>query len=111
MERSEEAVRLRESELERRARLLTELVGRLDELRDIAGAVESPRPVREDEHLAIVSGHGYRLVARWGAVPDPGDVVELDDGGYRCMRISASPFLGDDRLCAVLERVTTASES
>ena len=67
--------------------------------------------MREDEHLAIVSGHGYRLVARWGAAPDPGDVVELDDGGYRCMRIIASPFLGDDRLCAVLQRVTTASES
>jgi len=36
--------------------------------------------------------------------------VDLEDGRFRCLRVSASPFLGDDRLCAVLEPFTAASD-
>lgn len=73
-------------------------------------AVEGRRPTRRDEHLALAGNHGYRLLTRRGAVPEPGETIELEDGRYRCLRIGASPFLGDDRPCAVLEPVAAASE-
>ena len=31
--------------------------------------------------------------------------VELDDGRYRCLRVTGSPFPRDDRRCAVLEPI------
>ena len=74
-------------------------------------ASEGRRPKRQDEHLALAGNHGYRLVTRPGAVPEPGEIIELEDGHYRCLRIGASPIPGDDRACAVLESVTAASES
>jgi DNA-binding XRE family transcriptional regulator len=109
VERREEAVRLREGELEHRAGMLADLARRLEELKSTA--VDVGRPPRQDQHLLILANHGYRLVARWGAAPDPGELVDLEDGRFRCLRISASPFLGDDRLCAVLEPLTAASET
>jgi len=54
-------------------------------------------------HLAVAPDNGYRLVARQGAAPDPGEIVELGDVRYRCVRVQASPFLGDERRCVVLE--------
>ena len=111
VERREEAVRLREGELEHRAGMLAGLSRRLEELKSTAGVVDAGRPTRQDQHLLILPDHGYRLVARWGAAPDPGELVEVEDGRYRCLRISASPFLEDDRLCAVLEPLAAASES
>ena len=108
VERREEAVRLREGELEHRAGMLAGLSRRLEELKSTAGVVDAGRPTRKDQHLLILPDHGYRLVACWGAAPDPGELVEVEGGRFRCLRISASPFLGDDRLCAVLEHLAAA---
>jgi hypothetical protein len=99
-----------QEELERRADKLAVLARRLEELKSAAGVVDVGRPPREDQHLLILPNHGYRLVARWGAAPDPGELVDLEDGRFRCLRVSTSPFLGDDRLCAVLEPFTAAHE-
>jgi len=65
--------------------------------------VERTAPALEDVHLAVAPDNGYRLVARQGAAPDPGEIVELGDVRYRCVRVQASPFLGDERRCVVLE--------
>jgi hypothetical protein len=101
--RREDDVRLREQELERRA---TELAERAQELDDLGRSLASAqsRPVREDEHVALVSGADrYRLVVLPGPPPDPGSIVELDDGSYRAVRVTASPLPGDDRSCVLLE--------
>lgn len=102
IERREEALRLREAELENRATELAELARELDELGTTL-AESGPVPVREDEHVAVAASDRYRLVVRTGPAPEEGAVVELDDGAYRCVRVTASPLPGDDRRCALLE--------
>jgi len=69
--RREDDVRLREQELERRAAELAEYARELDER--VASPAHSPsRPVREDEHVALVStGDRYRLIVRTGPPPEP----------------------------------------
>ena len=90
-------------ELERRAAELAEYARELDE-RVASPAHSSSRPVREDEHVALVStGDRYRLIVRTGPPPEPGTAVELDDMPYRTLRLTASPLPGDDRSCALLE--------
>ena len=106
VERREEAIRLRETELEHRAAELAELARQLEEVGTALQDAESRRPPREDEHVALATADGYRLLARPGAAPEPGELVELGDGTYRCVRITGSPFPRDDRRCAVLEQVT-----
>jgi transcriptional regulator with XRE-family HTH domain len=101
--RREEAARMRESGLEHRAGALAELASRLGKLPSAAGDMDDGRHPRRDEHLLMAAANGYKLIARWGPAPEPGEIVELDEGRYRCMRIGTSPFLGDDRPCAVLE--------
>ena len=102
-ERREDAVRRREEELERRAAELAELARALDE-RGTSPGRSGSRPVREDEHVALVStADRYRLVIREGPPPEPGSTVELDDLPYRTVRLTASPLPGDDRSCALLE--------
>lgn len=103
VERREEAAKLRERELEHRARELADVARELDELAESLGS--GGRPVREDEHVALAVADGYRLLVRVGAPPDPGELVELDDGTFSCSRVTASPYPGDDRRCAVLELV------
>ena len=103
IERREEAVRLREVELEHRAAELAELARQLDDLGRTLEGAGVRRVVREDEHVALAAADRYRLVVRTGPAPEPGELVELEDGSYRCMRITASPFPRDDRSCAVLE--------
>jgi len=105
VERREEAARLREAELERRAGELAELARQLDELGRVVESAGAPRPVREDEHVALAAAERYRLVVLPGRAPRPGDLVELDGAAHRCVRIVPSPFPGDDRSCAVLEPV------
>ena len=109
VERREEAVRLREIELEHRATELAELARELDEVSRALGTPGGSRPVREDEHVVLATADGYRLVVRPGAPPDPGEIVELDDGTFRCVRITGSPFPRDDRRCAVVEPVPVDS--
>jgi exonuclease VII large subunit len=103
IERREDAVRLREVELEHRAAELAELARQLDELGRTLEGAGVRRVVREDEHVALAAADRYRLVVRTGPAPEPGELVELEDGSYRCVRITASPFPRDDRSCAVLE--------
>ena len=103
IERREEAVRLREAELEHRAAELAELARQLDDLGRTLEGAGVRRVVREDEHVALAAADRYRLVVRTGPAPEPGELVELEDGSYRCVRITASPFPRDDRSCAVLE--------
>jgi DNA repair exonuclease SbcCD ATPase subunit len=106
IERREEAVRLRETELEQRASELADLGRRLDELAETLEAAEAGAAMREDEHVALAAGDDrYRVVVRPGAPPAPGELVDLEDATYRCVRIAASPFPLDDRSCAVLEPV------
>lgn len=107
IERREDAVRLRETELEHRAAELAELARELDELgRTLAEA--GPAPVRDDEHVAVAATDRYRLVVRSGPAPAEGTLVELEDGVYRCVRVTASPLPGDDRRCALLELAAIA---
>jgi hypothetical protein len=104
IERREEALRLRELELEQRAVELAELARQLDEVgRSLDAGVE--RPLVRDEHVALVTDDGYRLVVRLGPPPAAGDDVELDEGSYRCVRTVRSPYPDDDRTCIVLERL------
>ncbi len=102
IERREDAVRLRERELEHRAGELAELARQLDELGKTLAA-SGPAPVRDDEHVALAAGPRYQLVVRPGPAPAPGDLLELDDAPYRCLRVTGSPLPGDDRRCALIE--------
>ena len=102
VDRREEAVRLRERELEHRAGELAELARQLDELGKTLAAA-GPPPERKDQHVVLVAGDRYDLAVRPGPAPKPGELVELDDGPYRCLRVGGSPLPGDDRRCAVLE--------
>jgi len=102
-QRREDAVRLREHELERRAAELAKRARVLDE-RERSRGRSAWTPVREDEHVALVSTiDRYRLVIREGPPPEPGSTVELDALPYRAVRLTASPLPGDDRSCALLE--------
>jgi hypothetical protein len=99
--RREDAVRLREQELDRQAEELAQRARELDESRVRAA------PVREDEHVVVITGSGaYALRIRPGAAPSVGDVVELGDALFVCVRVAASPLPGDDRRCALLEPAT-----
>ena len=106
LERREEALRRRELELEERAVELAALARRLDEV----GAIISCRvqPVRDDEHVAITADSEYRIVARPGPAPAPGEAVDLEDGPHVCVRVTRSPYPLDTRRCALLERVDDA---
>ena len=83
----------------------TTLLAVLDDIGRALDAGVDPPQVREDEHVALVSGDGYELLVRSGPAPAEGDDVQLDDGPYRCARTTRSPYPGDDRTCAVLERL------
>ena len=56
-------------------------------------------------HVVLTVAGAYRLLEREGPAPAPGDAVELEDGEYRCVRLTISPFPADTRRCALLERV------
>ena len=97
------AAQRREEELERRAAELAELA-RVHDERGTSPGRSGSKPVREDEHVALVStADRYRLVIREGPPPEPGSTVELDDIPHRVVRLTASPLPGDDRSCALLE--------
>ena len=104
IERREEALRLRESELEERARELADLARQLGDVgRTIGEAGGTRTALRLDEHVALAGGDGYRLLVRPGPPPIPGDLVELEEGTYVCVRTTRSPLPADDRTCALLE--------
>jgi hypothetical protein len=105
--RREEALQLREAELEERARELADLARQLGDVGRTLGESGGARTeVRLDEHVALASGGGYRLLVRPGPPPTPGQIVELDDGAFVCIRTTRSPLPADDRACAVLDAST-----
>ena len=106
VERREEAVGARAIELERQAKELTALAARLEGLG--AGVRETTEAPADRSHVMLTAG--YRLLEVDGPAPSPGDVVELDDGSYRCLRVTGSPLPGDRRRCALLERSHQPSE-
>ncbi len=102
VERREEAVRARALELERQAAEIASLASRLDAIGTSAPAARTP--AADTSHVVLTSGDRYRLVERDGPPPAPGDDVELDEGTYRCVRLTISPLPADTRRCAVVER-------
>ncbi len=101
--RREEALDARETELVARAQELADLARRLDA---VGAALAAERPaIRDDAHVVLFSEDGYRLLERIGAAPEPGVELDVEDGRFRCARLTGSPFPRDDRRCAVLERV------
>jgi uncharacterized protein (DUF3084 family) len=103
VERREEAAEARAIELEHQAGELTALAARLDALASAAAPPDDAPP--ETAHVALTAGGAYRLLEREGPAPAPGDAVELEDGAYRCVRLTISPFPADRRRCALLERL------
>jgi hypothetical protein len=111
VERRDQALREREQALDQREQDLRAREWDLAEREVALGSDTMPgREAPDDAYVAFTLEHGYRLVERDGAVPAPGDTVELESGPHRCVRVTASPYPGDRRRCAVLERVppTTA---
>ena len=100
VERREEAIRVRAIELERQAGELAAVAARLDAL---GSAPATPDDAPETAHVALTAGGAYRLLEREGPAPAPGDEVELEDGAYRCVRLTISPLPADSRRCALLE--------
>ena len=48
--------------------------------------------------------HGYTLIPQAGPAPVPGEMLQLDGGAFRVLRLAPSPLPGDDRRCVVVER-------
>jgi hypothetical protein len=66
--------------------------------------VAVPEPALAAAVLFVPSPAGYRVLETDAAPPPAGARVELPDGAYRVLRLGASPFPGDTRPCAFLER-------
>jgi hypothetical protein len=104
VERREESVQARVDDLERRAAELNALTAAVGAVAEEA----EPPPLDEtldDAHVVVLVPGAYRLLEREGRPPSPGDHVSLEDGVYRCVRLTTSPFPADDRRCALLERL------
>ncbi len=99
-EQAEQALRERESAIAREEAAASS---------DLETATDVPPEPADDSYIAFTLDHGYRLVEQDGTAPAPGDIVELDGGLHRCVRLSTSPYPGDRRRCAVLERVRPAA--
>jgi len=110
VERREEALREREQAIERREQDLRAREWDLAKREVAIGSSKTPSTdAPDDAYVAFTLEHGYRLVERDGAVPAPGETVELESGPHRCVRVTASPYPGDRRRCAVLERVSPSA--
>ncbi len=120
VQRREEALRDREQAFEQREQVLRErewAIARTEaaassDLETATGVPPEPTEPTEptdDSYIAFTLDDGYRLVEQDGTAPAPGDIVELDGGLHRCVRLAASPYPGDRRRCAVLERVRPAA--
>jgi hypothetical protein len=88
---------------------LSELVERVVVLLDQAPAppsapADEPQPATDGHVLFVPDPTGYRLLARTGAAPGRGELVVLDDGSARVLRVGPSPLPRDRRRCAFLEQ-------
>ena len=91
------------SELEH---VLTETRSELASLRARLAEGEKHEPPPAAHLLFIVGANGYEILEREGTPPEPGERVELEDGGVQLVaRIARSPLPGDRRPCAYLEPV------
>jgi hypothetical protein len=63
-----------------------------------------PGPVPDGWVAFVASPDGYRLLGRDGPPPAGGAVLELDGDAFTVLRLGPSPFPGDGRRCAFLER-------
>lgn len=97
LDQRREALARREAELE-------ELRAGLEEAR-AAHAAGALTGYEEHEHVLLVPGAGYRLLARPGPAPEAGVELELEDQRYRVMRVGRSALPGDRRPSAFLERI------
>jgi hypothetical protein len=121
VERREETASAREAELERQAAELLALAPQLGgatvvaaELPALATELGGAAPVAgeppaDDAHVVLLGEGAYTLLEREGAAPAPGEHVTLEEGVYRCVRLTRSPFPSDPRRCAVLERLPRGS--
>ncbi len=67
--------------------------------------VPPPLPAAPAALLVLVpTAAGYELAELERATPGCGDVVELPAGRFRVLRLGPSPYPGDARRCAFLER-------
>lgn len=71
-----------------------------------AESAESPAVL-----LLLATASGYRLLEGGEVEATPGSRVELADGRFRVLRIGPSPFPGDRRRCAYLEREEPSAEA
>ena len=100
----------------RRARRATPVLPSLDQLAELVerviAEVEQVAVTAEAEAPGAVDGHvlfapaadGYRLLARGGGIPACGSELELEGRRFTILRHGSSPFPGDLRRCAFLER-------
>lgn len=93
----------------RRARRSPPVLSSLDRLAELVERVivlvEDVAPPPADGHVLFVAAtDGYRLLARGGGTPACGSELELEGGRFRVLRQGPSPFPGDRRRCAFLER-------
>lgn len=93
----------------RRARHSPPVLSSLDRLAELVERVivlvEEVAPTPLDGHVLFVpAADGYRLLARDGVAPACGAELEIEGGRFRVLRHGPSPFPGDRRPCALLER-------
>jgi hypothetical protein len=64
-----------------------------------------PEPEGNGDYLVFFAvEEGYQLLDADGPCPAPGDQVELEGVAYEVLKVATSPFPGDRRPCACLER-------
>lgn len=69
-------------------------------------ATATPAAAPAPGHLLFIPGaDGYRTRAADGASPRVGEEITDDDRRYLVLKIGRSPFPGDPRRCAFLERL------
>jgi len=87
--------------LDQLAELVERVIAEVDQV--AAPGVEAAAAV--DGHVLFVPANdGYRLLLREGGAPVCGSELELDGGRFRVLRHGPSPFPGDLRRCAFIER-------
>lgn len=93
----------------RRSRRTPPVLPSLDQLAELVERVivlvDEVAPVPFDGHVLFAPANdGYRLLLREGVAPACGSELELDGGRFRVLRHGPSPFPGDLRRCAFIER-------
>ena len=73
---------------------------------------EGPQPAASPAMLLLLmTPSGYRLLESEVAAAAAGDRIELPEGSFRVLRVGPSPYPGDRRRCAYLEREEPSAEA